>query len=76
MEYVVRGFEITGVVILVLGSAMALGGFVLAIGRGERVGAYVQLRLGIGWAILLGLEVLIIADIVLTITVDRPWTAS
>jgi uncharacterized membrane protein len=70
MEYAVRGFEITGVVILVAGSAMALGGFVLAIGRGEREGAYERLRQGIGRAILLGLEILIIADIVLTITVD------
>jgi uncharacterized membrane protein len=70
MEYVVHGFELTGVVILVAGSAMALGGFVLAIGRGEREGAYGRLRRGIGRAILLGLEVLIIADIVLTITVD------
>lgn len=70
MEYVVHGFEITGVVILVLGSAMALAGFVVAIGRGEREGAYEQLRQGVGRAILLGLEVLIIADIVLTITVD------
>lgn len=70
MEVVVHGFEIAGVVILVVGSAMALGGFVLAVGRGEREGAYERLRQGIGRAILLGLEVLIIADIVLTITVD------
>ncbi len=65
----------TGVVVLVRGSAMALGGFVLVIGRGECVGAYVWLRQGIGRAILLGPEVLIIADIVLTITVDTAWRA-
>lgn len=70
MEQVVHGFEIAGVVVLVVGSVMALGGFVLAIGRGEREGAYERLRRSIGRAILLGLEVLIIADIVLTITVD------
>ena len=37
----------TGVVVLLLGSAMALGGFVLVIGRGECVDAYVWLRQGI-----------------------------
>lgn len=70
MEYVVHGFETAGVVILVLGSAMALGRFVLAMGRGDGQGAYERVRRSIGRAILLGLEVLIIADIVLTITVD------
>ena len=65
----------TGVVVLVLGSAMALGGFALVIGRGECVGAYERLRQGIGRAIHPGLEVLIIADIVPTTTVDTPWRA-
>jgi uncharacterized membrane protein len=68
MEQVVHGFEIAGAVILVLGSATALGRFLVAGARGER--AYQQVRHDIGRAILLGLEVLIIADIVLTITVD------
>ena len=38
--------------------------------RGRREGAFERVRQAIGRAILLGLEVLIIADIVLTITVD------
>jgi uncharacterized membrane protein len=70
MEQVVHGFEIVGVVILVTGSVVALAGYVLALARGRREGAFGQVRRGVGRAILLGLEVLIIADIVLTITVD------
>jgi uncharacterized membrane protein len=40
------------------------------VARGRREGAFERVRQAIGRAILLGLEVLIIADIVLTITVD------
>ena len=70
MEEVVHGFEIVGVAILVTGSIAALAGYVLALARGQREGAFERVRRGVGRAILLGLEVLIIADIVLTITVD------
>ena len=70
METVVHGFEIVGVAILVAGSIAALAGYVLAVARGRREGAFERVRQAIGRAILLGLEVLIIADIVLTITVD------
>lgn len=70
MELVVHGFEIAGVAVLVLG---ALGAFVHAAVVARRHGAataYVSARRSVGRAILLGLELLIIADIVLTITVD------
>jgi uncharacterized membrane protein len=70
MELVVRGFEIGGVTILVVGS---LAAFVTAALSYRRVGplrAYEEARRNVGRAILLGLEFLIIADIVLTITVD------
>ena len=70
MEGVVHGFEIVGVAILVLGSIIALAGYVLSLAKGEREGAFERVRQGVGRTILLGLEVLIIADIVLTITVD------
>ena len=71
MEWVVSGFEIAGVAILVVGSLLA---FVSAVGvyrRDGRRAAYERARQDVGRAILLGLEILIIADIVLTITVDR-----
>ena len=70
MELIVHGFEIGGVTILVLGS---LAAFLTAALSFRRVGghrAYEEARRNVGRAILLGLEFLIIADIVLTITVD------
>jgi len=75
MELVVHGFEIGGVAILVVGS---LAAFVTAALSYRRIGglrAYKEARRNVGRAILLGLEFLIIADIVLTITVD-PTLAS
>ena len=70
MELVVHGFEVAGVAVLVLG---ALAAFVHAAFVARREGmatAYETARRSVGRAILLGLELLIIADIVLTITVD------
>jgi uncharacterized membrane protein len=69
MEYVVQAFEIVGVAILAIGSIVALLGAGRALLRG-RTDAYGRARRDIGRAILLGLEVLIIADIVQTITID------
>jgi uncharacterized membrane protein len=70
MEGVVRGFEAVGVLVLALGSAWALAGASLGWLRGERKGAYKTARQAVGRSILLGLEILIIADIVQTITID------
>jgi uncharacterized membrane protein len=70
MEFVVRAFEGAGVAILAIGSLRAL---VVAVGswsRGDRDDVYQRTRQRIGQAILLGLEVLIIADIVQTVTID------
>jgi uncharacterized membrane protein len=71
MERVVQGFEAAGVAILVVGSLMAFVSAGLGLRRGGGRAAYQRARQSVGRAILLGLEVLIIADIVLTITVDR-----
>jgi uncharacterized membrane protein len=71
MELVVNGFELAGVAILVLGSILAFASASVALLRGHRRAAYERARQTVGRAILLGLEILIIADIVLTITVDR-----
>jgi uncharacterized membrane protein len=77
MERVVRGFEIAGVAILVVGSLLALlSALLLALRRGDGREAYQRARQDVGRAILLGLEVLIIADIVLTITVDRTFDSA
>jgi uncharacterized membrane protein len=76
MEWVVRGFEVAGVAILVGGSLVALVSAAADLGRGNGRAAYQRARQDVGRAILLGLEVLIIADIVLTITVDRTFDSA
>jgi uncharacterized membrane protein len=70
MELVVHVFEASGVAILAVGSLVALVAAARAVFRGERRTAYERARQHVGRAILLGLEVLIIADIVQTITID------
>ena len=70
MERVVQGFELGGVIILVVGSLAALASAGLAWPRVGRATAYKRAREGVGRTILLGLEFLIIADIVLTITIE------
>jgi uncharacterized membrane protein len=74
MEHVVRAFEVAGVGVLAVGSIIALLRAVRSAtrgpARGGRRSVYEQARHDVGRAILLGLEVLIIADIVQTITID------
>ena len=69
MAHVVQGFEVIGVTVLAVGSVVALVRYVLALARGERETAFDTARRGVGRAILLGLEIMIIADIVRTITI-------
>ena len=69
MELVVHAFEVAGVGILAWGRSLARGAAPSSL-RGERRAAYERARRDVGRAILLGLEVLIIADIVQTITID------
>jgi uncharacterized membrane protein len=76
MERVVQGFEVAGVAILVVGSLLAFVSAAIGLGRGGGRAAYQRARQGVGRAILLGLEVLIIADIVLTITVDQTFDSA
>ena len=70
MVYAVHGFEAAGVLVLVVGSLLALSRYVTTVRDDAKV-AYERLRQDIGRAILLGLEILIIADIILTITVEQ-----
>jgi uncharacterized membrane protein len=69
MQRVVQGFEIIGVVTLAVGSVVALVRYLIALSLGQRDGAFQTARRGVGRAILLGLEIMIIADIVRTITI-------
>lgn len=71
ISVVVLVVEAVGAAIMVLGAAAA---FALALprvlGAGTRPLVYKELRRNVGRAILLGLEVLIVADIIRTILVD------
>jgi uncharacterized membrane protein len=71
LDLIVKGFEILGVGILVVGSALGFAGFARDLRRMERNAAYARLRGNIGRTILLGLEILIVADIVLTVAIDQ-----
>jgi uncharacterized membrane protein len=70
-QSVVDLFEILGVAILVVGSAASVVAYARDLSRGERRTAYERLRVNIGRTILVGLEVLIVADIVLTVAIDQ-----
>lgn len=70
MEDIALGFEFVGVTILVVGSIATLTPFAVAALRGRAGEAYTVARNGLGRVILLGLEILILADIIRTITVD------
>ena len=66
-----RVVELVGVAILLLGALLALGAFGVQLGRGRRfVAVYDDLRANLGRAILLGLEFLVIADIIGTVAVE------
>jgi uncharacterized membrane protein len=68
---VVQVVEATGAAIMVVGGAWALFDYAISMVQpGSRPDAYRQLRQRLGQVILLGLEVLIVGDIVRTIIVD------
>jgi uncharacterized membrane protein len=70
LDLAVKACEALGVAILVVGTVLALGAFAVDLRRMDRIRAYTRLRGNIGRTILLGLEVLIVADIVLTVAID------
>ena len=68
---IVKVVEATGAAIMIVGGLWALARFAVATTRpAERADAYPRLRERLGRTILLGLEVLIVGDIVRTIIVD------
>jgi uncharacterized membrane protein len=71
MDLVVKVFEVAGVAVLAIGSAISLLGGALLVWQGKHAIAYQWVRRKVGQSILLGLEILIIADIVLTVAIDQ-----
>ena len=70
-SHVVDVVEAVGAAILVVGGIGAFVQFVREVATGGGLDAYRDLRKNLGRVILLGLEVLIIADIIRTIVVDQ-----
>jgi uncharacterized membrane protein len=70
MDHVAQVFEIVGVAVLVGGFALGLVRALVGSLRHETQGLYLVLRLYFGRSILLGLEVLVAADLIRTVAVE------
>ena len=71
VEHIVRGIEACGIAVLVVGAVIALAGWLVdARDPEQRQAAYGRLRRKLARVILLGLEILLLADIILTIVVE------
>lgn len=73
MELVARLLEWTGVAVIVVGAGLASAKFLVDLRAGKRKTAYDQYRANLGRGILLGLEFLVGADIVATVTAPLTW---
>lgn len=62
--------DVVGVAVIVVGGALAAFTAARTVATGSRVAAYEGLRRGVGRAILLGLEILVAADIIRTVAVE------
>jgi uncharacterized membrane protein len=77
MSDAVKVFELVGVAILVVGSTLAFAAYGLElVRRTPRLTAFKDLRASLGRSILLGLEVLVVADIVRTIVVEPTFESA
>ncbi|WP_149275077.1 DUF1622 domain-containing protein [Pareuzebyella sediminis] len=69
IDYVATIIEAIGVLTIFLGSIYSIGKFILLIKSKEPI-SYVELRQAVGKSILLGLEILIAADIIATVVTE------
>ncbi len=75
-DLIVTGFEALGVGVLVAGSVASAWTYARDVRTLDRTRAFKLLRANVGRTILLGLEILIVADIVLTVAIDRTWESA
>jgi uncharacterized membrane protein len=68
-EHIVRAIEAVGIVVLVVGLLVVFVGWLVRPGRWSPDG-YRFVRRGLGGVILLGLEILVVADLVRTVIVE------
>jgi len=70
-----KGVELCGVAVLILGGVAALANFAAGLARRRMTDAYEELRRTLGRSILLGLEILVGADIIRTIAISPSFTS-
>ena len=76
VEYIGKAMDLAGVGAIVVGALLATAFFVTGLRRGEKSKtAYRNYRQGVGRAILLGLELLVAADIIRTVAVSPTFTS-
>ena len=75
-ELIGSGFELAGIIVLVFGSILAFGRYVVTLIRfRDGPAAYRGLRLYLGRSIVLGLELLVAADIIHSVAIDPTFVS-
>ena len=76
VELIGTAFEVAGIVVLVIGSILAFGRYVVTIIRfRDGPAAFRGLRLYLGRSIVLGLELLVAADIIHSVAIDPTFVS-
>lgn len=71
IELIISAFELAGVAVLVIGAVVSFGRFLYFLVRfRDASAAYRHLRLYLGRSIVVGLEILIAADIIRSVVID------
>ena len=70
-----KAVEVAGIATLVIGGLYALGAFGVRVARARPADSYEELRRSLGRSILLGLEILVAADIIRTIAITPTFTS-
>ena len=70
MDVVSRGLEVVGVAVIIIGFIIGFARALRDMLRGRRSGVYAMVRKFFGQSVLLGLEILVAADLIRTVAVD------
>ena len=70
IEAVTRAVELAGIAVILAGAIVAAGLYLAALRRTRPLAAFAGLRANLGRSILLGLELLVAADIIHTVAIE------
>lgn len=73
VDIIGKGVDAVGVAFIVIGIIVATGRYIIALRR-KADDAYQFYRVGLGRALLIGLEVLVAADVIRTVAIDPTFT--